>query len=115
MKNASIPNLVGTWTGLTEGDVQGTGFFSHNNGTYVITAQQGYGFSGYKRYIKPGGMVYHENFSGAISPGWEVIMADNVTGYNLGRVTGPDSMELLYAEDGPGARAFIQLFTRVTP
>ena len=110
--NASVPNITGRWSGLTDGYVQGSGFFRHDAGIYTITEQQGYGFAGYKEYLKPDGNKYYENFSGAITPGGEVIMADNVIGYSIGRVTGPDSMELLYGEDGPGARAFIQLFTR---
>ena len=110
--NASVPNLTGRWSGLTDGYVQGSGFFRHDAGIYTITEQQGYGFTGYKEYLKPDGNTYYENFSGAITPGGEVIMADSVIGYSIGRVIGPDSMELLYGEDGPGARAFIQVFTR---
>ncbi|MEI7434825.1 MAG: hypothetical protein WCJ93_11295 [Methanomicrobiales archaeon] len=110
--NASIPNLTGRWTGLTTGHVQGSGFFSHHNGTYIITEQQGYAFAGHKEYIKPDGNTYYENFSGAISPNGELIMADSDRGYSTGWLTGPDSMNLLYGEDGPTARAFIQIFTR---
>ena len=110
--NASIPNLTGRWTGLTAGHVQGSGYLTHYAGIYTINEQQGYAFAGYKEYLKPDGNTYYENFSGAISPEKELIMADSVKGFSIGRLTGPDSMELLYAEDGPGARAFIQLFTR---
>ncbi len=112
--NASIPDLVGRWSGLTTGQVQGDGFFSHNSGVYTITEQQGYAFAGYKEYLRPDGNTYYENFSGAIASDGAVIFADSVKGYSIGRVTGPDSMELLYGEDGPEARAFIQFFTRET-
>lgn len=110
--NTSIPNLTGRWTGLTAGHVQSSGFFSHYNGTYTITDQQGYAFAGHKEYIKPDGHTYYENFSGAISPHGELIISDSEKGYSIGRLTGPDSIELLYGEDSPTARAFIQIFTR---
>ena len=112
--NVSIPDITGRWSGQTIGHVQGSGFFSHDAGIYTITGQQGYAFAGYKEYLKPDGNTYYENFSGAMTPDGDLIFADSVIGYSLGRLTGPDSMELLYGEDGPGARAFIQFFTRET-
>lgn len=112
MSNGSIPNIIGRWTGLTTGHIQGSGFYSHNNAIFNITEQQGYAFAGNKEYIRPDKKTYYENFSGAISPGGEMIFADTTKGYSMGRMTGPDSIELLTGQDGTDARAFIQIFSR---
>lgn len=112
ISNESFPNLIGRWTGLTAGHVQGSGFYSHYHAIYNITGQQGYAFAGNKEYIRPDGKTYYENFSGAISPGGEMIFADSRQGYSIGRMTGPDSMDILTGQDGTEARAFVQIFTR---
>jgi hypothetical protein len=110
--DASVPNLIGRWSGTTYGHVQGDGFYTHDTGIYNITEQKGYAFAGAKEYARPDGKTYYENFSGAITTGGELFFADNRRGYSMGRLTGPDSLELLTGEDGAEARAFIQFFTR---
>ncbi len=110
--NESVPNLIGRWTGLTTGHIQGSGFYSHHNAVFNITGQQGYAFEGNKEYIRPDGKTYYENFSGAFSPDGEMLFADSTKGYSLGRITGPDSMYLLTGQDENASRAFIQFLSR---
>jgi hypothetical protein len=77
-----------------------------------ITMQKGWAFAGVKEYIRADGKTYYENFSGVISPGGELFIADSAGGISDGRLTGPDSMELLYAEEGPDAKAYYMPLTR---
>ncbi len=108
----SIPDVTGIWTGMTYGNSQTEGFRQHNRSRYNISTQKGYAFEGSKEYIREDGITYFENFSGIVSNSGEITMADNPRGYSFGKLTGPDTMELYYVEDGPGAKAYLSQFTR---
>lgn len=108
----AIPDVTGIWTGMTYGDSQTEGFRQHDRSRYNISKQKGYAFSGSKEYIRGDGTTYYENFSGIVSNSGEISMADNPRGYSFGRLTGTDTMELHYVEDGPDAKAYLSLFTR---
>ena len=108
----AIPDVTGIWTGMTYGDSQTEGFRQHDKSRYNISKQKGYAFSGSKEYIRGDGTTYYENFSGVVSNSGVISMADNPRGYSFGILTGPDTMELHYVEDGPEAKAYLSLFTR---
>lgn len=108
----AIPDIIGIWIGMTYGDSQTEGFRQHNRSRYNISEQVGYAFSGSKEYIRGDGTTYYENLSGVVSNSGEISMADNPRGYSFGKLTGPDTMELHYVEDGPEAKAYLSLFTR---
>jgi len=110
--SAAIPDVIGIWTGMTYGDSQTEGFRQHDKSRYNISKQKGYAFSGTKEYIRGDGTTYYENFSGIVSNSGEISMADNPRGYSFGKLTGLDTMELHYVEDGPEAKAYLSLFTR---
>jgi hypothetical protein len=110
----AIPDVVGVWKGMTYGHSQTEGFRQHDKSRYNISTQNGYAFSGSKEYIRGDGKTYYENFSGVVSNSGEIMMADNPKGYTIGRLTGPDTMELYYLEDGPEAKAYLSIFTRQT-
>jgi len=108
----TIPDVIGIWTGMTYGHSQTEGFRQHDRSRYNISKQEGYAFSGSKEYIRGDGKTYYENFSGIISNSGEISMADNPRGYNFGKLTGNDTMELNYVEDGPEAKTYLSLFAR---
>lgn len=108
----TIPDVTGLWTGMTYGHSQTEGFRQHDRSRYNISEQAGYAFSGSKEYTRGDGKIYYENFSGVVSNSGEISLADNPRGYNFGKLTGPDTMELQYIEDGSEAKAYISLFTR---
>jgi hypothetical protein len=108
----AIPDVIGIWTGMTYGHSQDEGFRQHDKSRYNISKQTGYAFLGSKEYIREDGKTYYENFSGVVSDSGEIYMADNPKGYSSGKLTGPDTMELYYVEDGPGAKAYLSRFTR---
>ena len=97
---------------MTYGHSQTEGFRQHDRSRYNISAQKGYAFSGSKEYIRGDGKIYYENFSGVVSNSGEISLADNPRGYSFGKLTGPDTMELLYVDDGSEAKAYLSLFTR---
>ena len=97
---------------MTYGHSQTEGFREHNRSRYNISVQKGYAFSGAKEYMRGDGKTYYENFSGIVTNSGEITMADNPKGLNFGKLTGPDTMELHYFEDGVEAKAFLVLLTR---
>ncbi len=109
-ENASVPYIIGTWAGTGIGHIQNGGFHELKAVAYHITEQNGYAFAGKKEYTRPDGETLSEAFSGVFSPGGEILICDSGSGYSLGSFTGPDRMDLRYAEDGDEARAyFVQL------
>lgn len=108
----TIPGVTGIWTGTSVGHSQLEGFREHTSAVYNISAQQGHAFSGTKEYVRADGKKYTENFSGTVSSRGEIFMGDTAGGIADGMMTGPDAMELGYAEDGPDAKAFLLLLTR---
>jgi len=108
----TIPGVTGIWTGTSEGHSQLEGFLEHTSAVYNISAQKGHAFTGTKQYMRADGNKYTENFSGTVSSRGEIFMGDNMGGIADGMMTGPDSMELGYAEDGPDAKAYLLILSR---
>ncbi|MDD1711717.1 MAG: hypothetical protein LUQ69_00945, partial [Methanoregulaceae archaeon] len=65
-----------------------------------------------KEYIRPEGGTFYENFSGIVTLTGEVYESDDLRGFAFGKITGPDSMELNYLEDGLDTKAYILHLTR---
>ncbi|MCX6693034.1 MAG: hypothetical protein NT074_00525 [Methanomicrobiales archaeon] len=65
---ASIPNLVGNWTGPAKGYIEGVGYsdFSLMNFTISITDQKDQCFSGYISFPLMNGTTKSEQYSGVI-------------------------------------------------
>ncbi|MHB8163592.1 MAG: hypothetical protein ACYDDV_04475 [Methanoregula sp.] len=108
----TIPGVTGIWTGTTVGHSQLEGFREHTSAVYNISAQQGHAFAGTKEYVRADGNKYTENFSGTVSSRGEIFMGDNMGGIADGMMTGTDSMELGYAEDGPDTKAYLLILSR---
>ena len=108
-----IPDLTGTWSGITAGHLKSSGFDEGSPFQMNITTQKGRAFTGMKVYEWPEGKFNIENVSGVIAPTGEIYFADDVKGVNLARLTDQNTMEIIYLEDGPGeAKALISHLTR---
>ncbi|MCX6693063.1 MAG: hypothetical protein NT074_00690 [Methanomicrobiales archaeon] len=110
---AAIPDLTGTWTGSSTGYLKSAGFLENAPFRLNITKQEGQAFKGMKEYVWPDGKVSNETIAGILAPSGEIYMSDDMKGINIGRLTAPDTLEIIYLEDGPGeAKAMISHLTR---
>ncbi|MCX6698736.1 MAG: hypothetical protein NTV68_02225 [Methanomicrobiales archaeon] len=107
----SIPDLIGKWSGNSTGHTTVEGFFSHPT-FFNISEQKGQAFSGRKEYLRGDGKMYYENLSGIITMNGEIYESDGVAGFSIGRLTGPDSLEFNYLEDGSDNKAYITRLSR---
>jgi hypothetical protein len=110
---AATPVLTGIWTGTGIGHSKAEGFRELTSLVFNISEQKGQAFSGTKEFTRPDGKFYAEKFSGVISRNGDILFADHDrNGISLGKLTGPDAMEIRYLEDGADAKVFIDLLTR---
>jgi hypothetical protein len=105
--STAIPDLTGIWTGTTVGHIKMDVFVEENTTRYNITTQKGRAFTGQKEYTRNDGKTYKEGFSGIVTRNNEIFIGDHGTGYIEGVLTGTDSMELYYIDEGSDAKALI--------
>lgn len=110
--NTAIPDMTGIWSGTSTGHTQLEGFIYYPTTTFNISVQKGQVFAGQKEYPRMDGKTHYENFSGFVTRNGEIYEADNLGGIAIGTLTGPDTMELNYVEEGPDAKAIIIRLTR---
>ncbi len=112
---SAIPDLVGTWTGPSAGYDEGTGFTDyHDLGiTLVVTEQKDRIFAGHILFTV-NGTESPTGFAGVIGrDGKTFSMSEQAGGYSFGEITGPDTIEITYLEDGSPYSASVDSFTRV--
>jgi hypothetical protein len=110
---AATPILTGIWTGTAVGHSKAEGFRELSSLVFNISEQKGQAFAGTKEFTRPDGKFYSEKFSGVISRNGEIIFADHDrNGISLGKLTGPDAMEIRYIEDGADAKVLIDQLNR---
>lgn len=108
-------DLTGVWIGKNIRYVDPVKFRENISIRYNITSQSGPGFTGVKEYTKQSdGKTYGKNFSGIIAPNGKVYLGDEDQGYNIGRMTGDDSLEMIHLVDGSVdyPRTWVGTFTR---
>ncbi|MFA5267149.1 MAG: hypothetical protein WC379_04190 [Methanoregula sp.] len=110
----ATPDLVGIWTGVTNGHINALGYVDQGTPVYNITSQKGQAFVGYKEYpqVLQNGTKQSEEFSGVINARGEIFIGEKEAGVIIGDLTGPDTMELSYIEDGDEAKALIIILNR---
>ena len=110
---AATPVLTGIWTGTAVEHSKAEGFRELSSLVFNISEQKGQAFAGTKEFTRPDGKFYSEKFSGVISRNGEIIFADyDRNGISLGKLTGPDAMEIWYIEDGADAKVLIDQLNR---
>lgn len=108
----AITNLTGIWTGTAVGHTEVDGFRETGMPRFNITEQRGSAFAGKKEYTLADGKVRYENMSGIITTDSQVSIVDHESGVTSGEMTGPDTMELRFLDDGENAKAFLILLNR---
>lgn len=109
INSASVPNLVGVWTGNWTGHSMNRGFQEKDSAWLLnVTEQNGQVFTGYKVYTKAGSEEFSENFSGAISHDGETIyIVDHEDGTAYCSLISPDELEVVYMSDDSDAQVLI--------
>ncbi len=110
--DAACPDLVGLWTGTSTGHINTKGWVDAGTPSFDITDQRGLAFTGTKQYTDLDGVTRTEEFSGVITKHGGIYIAEKETGVIIGDLTGADTMELVYIDDGNKAKAFIYLLER---
>jgi hypothetical protein len=109
---ATAPDLVGTWAGTSVGHVNAKGWVDAGSPSFEITDQRDLAFTGIKTYATLDGTKKTENISGVITRKGEIYIAELESGIVMGDLVGPDTMELVYVEDGTNAKAFLYTLNR---
>ena len=109
---STVPDLVGTWSGTSVGHVNAKGWVDAGSPSFDISDQKGLAFTGTKTYATLDGTKKTENISGVITRKGEIYIAELESGIIMGDLVGPDTMELVYVEDGTNAKAFLYTLTR---
>lgn len=110
--NLTTPDLIGVWSGPSIGHIRAEGFVDYPLTFHNITEQKGRVFVGQKEYPRMDGVNHTESFSGFISKDREIFESDSVGGIAMGKLTGPDSMELNYVEEGADQKVLMISLTR---
>jgi acyl-CoA thioesterase FadM len=110
-----IPDITGTWTGNNVSYLRPGTYYDNLTIRLTITTQKGPVFKGEKEIFKPEyEKTFLKNFTGVISSTGEVYITDEGQGYNIGKFTTPDSLEIVHLADGSVdyPRLFLGTFNR---
>lgn len=111
---ASVPNLVGNWTGSFESYANGTGYVNAPIGalTMTISEQKGRLFTG-NLSANFSSIKRTKAFSGIIALDNKTLyVAEYDMGYDIGIILSNDIIELDYLTDGANGEASIDTFHR---
>jgi len=112
---AEVPNLVGYWTGTSNGyfNEDGIARLSENGSiSLVITAQKDRLFTGNLTATLNGEEIV-KGLAGAIGlDGKTLYIAEFDQGYDIGTIISDDELELIYLADGKTGQAFIDRLHR---
>lgn len=106
------PDLCGTWSGTSVGHVNAKGWVDAGSPSFDISDQKGMAFTGTKTYSTLDGTKKTEEISGVVTRKGEIYIAELESGIIMGDLIGPATMELVYVEDGPNAKAFLYTLTK---
>ncbi|MCJ7443231.1 MAG: hypothetical protein MUO26_01650 [Methanotrichaceae archaeon] len=112
---AEVPNLVGNWTGTSNGyfNEDGIARLSENGSiSLVITAQKDRLFTGNLTAMLNGEEIV-KGLAGAIGlDGKTLYIVEFDQGYDIGTIISDDELELIYLADGKTGQAFIDRLHR---
>ena len=113
---AEAPNLVGNWTGTSNGyfNEDGVAKLSENGSvSLVITEQDDRLFAGNLTAMLNGAEIV-KGLAGAIGLDNKALyIAEFDQGYDMGTIISDDEIELIYLADGETGRAFIDRLHRI--
>ena len=113
---AEVPNLVGNWTGTSNGyfNEDGVAKLSENGSvSLVITEQDDRLFAGNLTAMLNGEEIV-KGLAGAIGLDNKALyIAEFDQGYDMGTIISDDEIELIYLADGETGRAFIDRLHRI--
>jgi hypothetical protein len=95
---AQTPELRGTWRGASF-LIDPSGF-REGKCAYVINAQEGQLFSGYKLWFDAKKVLQKETFTGIFGDDGNLYFAERNDGYTFGQRTSKQTMSLYYLEHG---------------
>ena len=99
--NTDDKDLIGAWVGTDVRYADPYDFRENVSIRYNITGQAGSIFGGVKEFTKQSdGKTYTKNFTGVRTSSGMLYFADEDQGYNIGRMTGPDTLEIIHLVDG---------------
>lgn len=108
---AEVPELRGTWKGdcflaMEKG-------FKKNQAAYVIDAQEGQLFKGYKLWFDSKNVLQQEPFTGIFGDDGNLYFAEKDDGYAVGQRTSKQTMSIYYLERGATYKALLYKLERV--
>jgi hypothetical protein len=106
-----IPELRGTWKGTSF--INDPSGFREGQCAYVIDAQKGQLFSGFKLWFDSKGVLQKEVFSGLFGDDGNLYLAERSDGYTFGQRTSKQTMSLYYLEHGALSKAILYKLERV--
>jgi hypothetical protein len=113
---AEVPNLVGNWTGTSNGylNENGVAKLSENGSiSLVITEQNDRLFAGNLTYTLNGAEIV-KGLAGAIGLNNEAFyIAEFDRRYDMGTIISDDEIELIYLAEGETGQAFIDRLHRI--
>lgn len=113
-ETASIPDLIGNWTGTSVGHMKEGGYETplDYNYTLSIEDQTGRAFNG-TLYITGPNYKGNTGFSAVIGNDMtSLYMSQYDDGFDFGEIISPNEIELIYAESGKNGMALIESFIR---
>jgi hypothetical protein len=112
---AEVPNLVGNWTGTSNGYFNEDGvtkLYENGSISLVITEQNDRLFTGNLTTMLNGEAIV-KSLAGAIGLDNKALyIAEFDQGYDIGNIISKDEIELIYLADGEAGRAFIDRLHR---
>jgi hypothetical protein len=112
---ASIPNMIGNWTGTANAYTEGIGYSNYNNGTMmmVVTRQQDRIFSGAFIFTS-NGTTSSVPFAAAIDSNGKTFQdVEKDNGYSTGQIVSANEIEMIYTNSVTPYEVAIDTLTRV--
>ncbi len=108
---AEVPELRGTWKG--DSFVNTEKGFKKTQAAYVIDAQEGQLFKGYKLWFNSKNVLQQEPFTGIFGDDGNLYFAEKDDGYAVGQRTSKQTMSIYYLERGATYKAVLYKLERV--
>ncbi len=111
---AEVPDLLGEWTGSSNGYIDGVGFYNQSDLNVKVVEQKDRVFAGNLTYESKNGTKVVEGFAGAIGLDNKTLyMAEFNEGFDQGMIIADDEIELIYGQDGKNGVVEVARLSRI--